>query len=229
MKNFIIGLIFCCTVISIWGNPVIVDDTFEFLGEWIPVNGKWAIDGGSLVQKDESDKITHITRKVKQSGVLLYEVDITCLGGLEDDYGGFGFHLLVDKPTGSRSWGHNRSYLFWLTYDPEAYGKPLFFAQLYKSTGPVDMALYLMKSGDQYPMEEKGLTPSEFAKGAVTIHLKLQIDLNSGKGRLYHPGAPDSFYPLDLGIKDKGRMFVSLRTNSLAARFDNFRITRLGE
>ncbi len=219
MLIFLVGM---CTA-SAFGDRILFADSFEYLGEWEPHSGDWVVTDGELRQEDVNEKIAGISRIVRQEGILVYEFDVRYLSGLKDSYGGFGIHILVDRPTGLRSWGQNRSYLFWLTYDVQAYQAENVFAQVYKSKGLTRMEYYDMR-GDEYPVPTDILSVTalpDTSKAPGTLHIKLMIDTKTGNGRLYNPNRPDSYYDINLGSALETGMYIALRTNSVALAFDN--------
>ena len=219
MLLFFVGL---CTASAV-GDRTLFTDSFEFLGEWAPHSGEWLVTDGELRQEDVNEKIAGISRIVRQEGTLVYEFDVRYISGLRDSYGGFGIHILVDKPTGLRSWGQNQSYLFWLTYDVQAYQAENVFAQVYKSRGPTEMEYYFMR-GDEYPIPTNIFSVTalpDASKVPDALHVKLMIDTKTGNGRLYNPNRPDSYYDISLGSALGTGMYIGLRTNSVALAFDN--------
>jgi hypothetical protein len=206
-------------------------DTFDILGEWTVIHGSWIVKDGALIQADASDMITHIARIVKQEGLMEYEFECSYVRGLEDNYGGFGIHICMNKPTHSRSWGMNKSLLLWITYDPRAYNRTdCFFLQAYRSTSPISMNFLHGDPGDAYPLPPGILSPGDFitaGKNGESICFTIQMDCETGKGRLYHPRKPDSFYPFDLNTTIEPGMYISLRTNSISIKVDNVQVRRI--
>lgn len=230
-KIFIVLLVFVSTRWA-FSQVTLFDDTFDFMGEWGYASGAWQIDNGILVQRDKNDHITHICRKVKQSGIMEYAFDFVYLGGLEDNYGGFGIHICIDKPEGRRSWGMNHSYLLWLTYDIPAYRQPVFYAQVYKSITPVKMDYWLMQTGTEFPLSPEILSPDFLQSTAVRgkkIHFRLVINLNTGEGKFYNPADDSAYFPIEFGVPLTGGMYIALRTNSLSVGIDNFTVTRISD
>ena len=194
---------------------------------WQIVSGKWKIDAGHrLIQTDTKANITHVYTKVEQSGRLFYEFEVGYIAGLEDEYGGFGCHILVDKPTKIQSWGHNRSFLFWFTYDRYAYKRRLFYFQIYKSSGPTTMTL--IHDARQYPIPAEYLSPREFKadrRFAHPVKIRFSIDTTTGKGKLY-TSADHGNSGIEFDINDvlPAGYYFSFRTNHMAAMFDNLTI-----
>ena len=226
-RNIMLLLLVGICTASAFGDRILFADSFEYLGEWEPLSGKWVATDGELRQEDVSERIAGISRIVRQEGILVYEFDVRYLSGLEDLYAGFGIHILVDKPTGLRSWGQNQSYLFWLTYDVQAYQTENVFAQVYKSRGPTLMEYYNMR-GDEYPIPAEILSVTALPETSKsTVHVKLMIDTTTGNGRLYNPIRPDSYYDINLGSAPGAGMYIALRTNSVALAFDNVSVKKV--
>ena len=198
-------------------------DEFEFLTGWEEGNGTWSVEDGMLKQLDTTDRITHISRMVRQKGTVFYEFDVYYLDGLEDRDGGFGIHILIDEPTGLRSWGQNRSLLLWITYDPIIYGTDHFYLQVYESESAVNMD-FLNMTGDEYPVPLSLFSPEDFITSSDPVHIRLEVNTVLGTGILYNPFETGTFYPIDLGAPLWEGKYISLRTNSMAVGFDNVRV-----
>jgi len=219
--RLIVFLILCTFLIPYgFSRDYLFNDSFSILGEWNIVYGDWIVKEGLLIQNSTKSTITHITRIVKQEGVMEYEFACTYIRGLEDNYGGFGIHLCIDTPTHSRSWGMNKSYLFWITFDPAAYKREdCFFLQVYKSTSPIHMDFLHDTPGDAYPLDPQVLSPKDFiatAKTGELIKLRFQIDTKTGQGKFYHPGDETVYFPFDLQTEIEPGMYIGLRTNSIS-------------
>jgi hypothetical protein len=204
---------------ALYGQELFRDE-FRIAGEWRNAHGKWSVTDGALVQEDGKDRITHIARIVKQDGVMEYEFECLYLGGLEDGYGVFGIHILVDKPSGRRSWGINRSYLLWITFDPRAYIRSdCFFLQVYESTGNTRMRLLHGWKGDAFPLDPGILSPTRFeqtASSGTPITFRVRIDTRNGTGRFYNPIEPGTYFPFDLETALHDGMYIAFRTNSIS-------------
>ena len=205
------------------GSSLFTDD-FSFMGEWVPSSGTWTIRDGKLVQSDAREKIAHISRIVKQRSVVSFSFDLSYLSGLEDLYGGFGLHLSVDRPTGLRSWGQNRSVLLWISCDGAAYGTDDFYLQVYRSFSPSRMEFAGM-TGGEYPLPADFLSPRALkaasADGA-SLRISCTIDGETGEGRLYSSLKPGWFVPFRIDPLPQDGRYISLRTNSLSVAVDNF-------
>ena len=225
-----IVIIFICSLINpmVYSQDYRIDDTFPILGEWTIDHGDWIIVDDALVMDNPRDVITHITRIVKQEGVMEYEFACSYIRGLEDKYGGFGIHICIDRPTSSRSWGMNRSFLLWITYDPEAYRREdCFFLQVYKSKSPIKMNFLHEEKGDKYPLDPAVLSPADFMvtkETRVPVKFRVQIDTVTGKGKFYHPREEGVFFAFDLETAIEPGMYIGLRTNSVSIRVAYVRV-----
>ena len=54
-------------------EDILFNDTFDIQGEWNIIHGNWIVRDGSLIQTSPYDMMTHISRIVKQGGVMEYE------------------------------------------------------------------------------------------------------------------------------------------------------------
>lgn len=163
-------------------------------------------------------------------------------------HAGFGVHLgVTDPPLRGKSWGNDESYLLWLNLDtmpetrrddPVHYG---FRAQVYESTDHVTMDLMRSSEmrrlfGDSRASIDLVRALEEIAdrRFAVSdlqpylgrdIPVSIRVDTRTGEIGVKDPTAPIRFYfSVDPDSLDGD--YVSLRTNRLAASFDNFTVTR---
>jgi len=195
-------------------------------GDWIKAAGDWQVKDGKLFQADSKEQMAVINIPCEQSGVMQYEFDVQYVGGIEDRYAGFGFHVLVTDPSTGRSWGDGRSALLWLTWDQAAYGAGI-FAQAYASAGPSQMGLYPprdIKAGNNMPLPATYLKP-EFVK--MSIPVKIVIDTKAGEVKVYDPLDMNFFYRFKAEMPIKSGKYIALRTNSMAVAFDNLKVTKL--
>jgi len=220
----VVFFIFLC--FSATAERALISDTFDFVGEWVWNSGDWTLRGGGLAQIDGEETIATASRIVRQRGVVLYEFDLWYLSGLSDGYGGLGLHILIDEPTGVRSWGQNDSYLLWIAYDIEAYGTDHLYAQMYKSSGPVSMTYHNMEGSD-FPLDKAIFAAGDLAETTREnpLRVRLLIDTDSGNGRLYRPGGNGSYFTVDFGSSLGEGMYIGLRTNSLSVVFDNVTVS----
>jgi hypothetical protein len=229
------GIIFIMLCILItplaYAQDYRIDDTFPILGEWTIVYGNWVVRENTLVMDNPKQTITHISRIVKQEGVMEYEFTCSYIRGLEDKYGGFGIHICINKPTSSRSWGMNRSYLFWITYDPAAYTRDdCFFLQVYKSRSPISMNFLHNEPGDTYPLDPGILSPAAFMATGETgapLTFRFQVDTATGKGEFYHPSQEGIYFPFDVKTAIEPGMYISLRTNSMSIKVIAVRVRQV--
>jgi hypothetical protein len=227
LKLVLLGLFLCASMLAF--SQELVSDSFYGMSNWTAASGSWKVEGGRLVQTNTKETIAVATIPVNQSGEVLYEFDVRYVGGGEDDYGGFGIHLAVNNPSKSRAWGNGRSMLAWVTWDPNAYGYPGGFIQVYQSGGPTQMGLYpsgdIMEDGDRFPVNEEYL---KYEYLDYTVPVKMSLDLSTGMGKFYDPFDPDRYYfPFDLGAPIPAGSYFSFRMNSVSLSIDNLKITKL--
>ncbi|KGE72452.1 hypothetical protein [Spirochaeta lutea] len=169
-------------------------------------------------------------------------------------HGGFGIQLGVENPAlGRRAWGHGQSYLLWVNLDtrpetrqnyPEHYGLRL---QVYESASNSRMFLerdarirrdpvtsryavddrlsmdYLRVLSDMGVTLRASDVASLFAQEAT---IRLSVDPRTGIVSATLPGLPS---PVSFSLPNPELLrgtHISLRTNSIAASFDNFRVVR---
>jgi hypothetical protein len=224
----------------------LVDTTFASgLGGWTGSNGTWAVRDGRLVQSDVAGAMTKCYIRVPQSGVMRYEFDVMYVtGGETDGYGAFGLHVFVDSLIPSKSWGNGKSTLFWVTFDPKAYGVnaqsgTAFYGQVYKSATNIDMNLY---PGAYSHVPIPAVSPAtggpwmtwvypvgnyRIPNPLVPVKVKIDVDTNAGEARVWDPVYTDYYYrvPLDRSIT-RGE-YIVLRTSSVSMSFDNVKVTKL--
>jgi hypothetical protein len=195
---------------------------------WMAVSGDWKVMNGKLYQLDTKERMAQLNIPAPQSGTVQYEFDLEYNGGAEDDYAGFGIHVIVDNPSRARSWGNGQSALLWVTWDPRRYGAPGLFAQAYASAGATDMTLYprrdILKAGGDMPF------PTQYVKRQylnATVPVKIVIDYNTGEMKVYDPLDMRYYYKFRASMPKKSGRYFAFRTNSLSVRIDNFKITKL--
>jgi hypothetical protein len=231
---------------------VIVDDSFETLGEWVPGYGEWGIRGGMLVQRDTKTGLARIDRMVPQSGEI--EISFTVryeAGGFEDQaalamaqlHGGFGIHIGVENPPlGRVAWGAGNSYLLWLNLDtraavakdaPEHLG---FRGQVYRSVKNSEMTLTddtkygvslnadIIAALNAYGIN-LGLDDLAVYAGQI-VPVKIRVNYRTGVVMVMDPTNPSLWFSFDLDPAILAGNYVSLRTNSLAVSFGDFVVTR---
>ena len=233
----VLTMVLLCVSVVGFADKVLVQDTFSSstLYGWMPVAGNWKVMNGKLVQTDTKETLSMLTGPVYQYGNVQYEFDAAYIAGGEDNYAGFGLHICVNGPSKNRSWGNGKSLLLWVTYDPDAYGWPGAFVQVYQSGGPTDMDLYpsgdILKDGGNYPINADAvqwvLNNMDVVMQSV-IPVKIRIDTRTGKGRVYDPFNPDKYYfPFDLGTSIMPGSYAAIRMNSLSMSIDNVKITQM--
>ena len=222
-------LIFLSTSVFTFAQTVQMEDSFSSMSQWMGVSGNWKVMNGRLVQTDMKETMAMATARVSQSGSMLYEFDVEYAGGGEDDYAGFGFHVCVDNPSKARSWGNGKSLLAWVTWDPDAYGWPGGFIQVYQSKSPLDMNLYpegdIIEDGDSFPIDTDYL---KYEYLDYNVPVKIMLDTRTGKGKFYDPFDPDRYYyPFDLGAPVSAGSYFTFRMNSVSLSIDNVRVSKL--
>jgi len=214
-------LVFCLAILI---APVLL--FAENVGDWKAAYGDWKMINGRLSQLSLKAGMAMAHVYLPQSGVMQYEVDIRYLGGLEDEYGGLGFHVFVDKPHSRKSWGSGKSDLLWITYDPKAYGGSGVYAQAYKSKSHIDMNL--LHKGNAYELPAVYLSKIDVTRlNKYYLPVKVVVDGDTGIVKVYDPLVANYYYKFSLGGALGKGSYVSVRTNSLAASFADFRATKL--
>jgi hypothetical protein len=226
------------------------------MGAWVPGYGDWSIEGGRLVQQSTVAGMARIDREVPQNGVYQIDFNIRYEDGgyrSMSDYqagryhGGFGVHIGVsDPPLRGKAWGNDESFLLWLNLDTrpdvrrsesEDYG---FRAQVYESSNHVTMDL--MRSSEMrrlfgdsrasvdivQALRSNGIEFSISDLGPYLsreVPVSIRVNTRTGEIGVKDPTAPVRYYfSVDPDMLDGE--YVSLRTNSLAASFDDFTVTR---
>ena len=241
--RFIKGLLLILFVFSfsnLFSEDLIVNDNFSTMENWQPAPGSygsWKIINGRLVQEDVSPGLAKINRYVPQSGVMQYEFDVLYVDHGDDAYGAFGIHVFVNKPAKGISWGNGRSFLLWITFDPEVYGGTGFRAQCYKSENhstmdEISTSEYYAKGGFEIPVsfvldniKYIYLEPEFLLKKPVK--LSFIIDSNKGIIIFKDPLIPNWEWSFVIGESIPEGSYISLRTSSLSVSFDNFKVIKL--
>jgi hypothetical protein len=238
--------VFALTPFLAVAQKALVESTFSSgLDGWTAGNGSWSAKDGRLVQSDTVDGLTKCFIKVPQSGEMRYEFDVRYVGGAEQDgYGAFGIHVFADSLIPSASWGNGHSWLFWVTFDPKAYGVDkaggtAFYGQIYKSTGNIEMALL---PGKYSHINIPAVSPATggpwmtwvYPKGNfvipnpnVAVKVKIDVDADAGMAKVWDPVYTNYYYTVPLDKSIKAGSYVVLRTSSVAMSFDNVTITKL--
>lgn len=164
-------------------------------------------------------------------------------------HAGFGVHVgLRDPLLGRESWGAGDGYLLWLNLDtrpatftdfPNHAG---FRAQVYRSESPVSMDLlsepWISRVFGQSTLSIDLIQAMEAAGIAITVAdvepyldqilpIRIRVNTNTGEVSIADPTAPIRYrLPLDPLVLRRGE-YISLRTNSLAASFGNFRVVQV--
>jgi hypothetical protein len=59
-----------------------------------------------------------------------------------------------------------------------------------------------------------------------SLPAKIRINYSTGEIKVWDPAIPNYYYRFSLGGPIRGGNYISIRTNSLAASFGNFKISR---
>ena len=229
-KVYLLALILLLTPFLIFSQTVLVNDDFNSMNGWKASYGNWKIVDGRLAQLSTTAGKAKIDRYVPQSGLMQYEFNVHYIDGGLDSYAGFGIHVFIDKPAKGISWGDGKSFLLWITYDPKAYGGTGMYGQVYKSE--TNSYMYLKKGYHQeIPVKiqigGKDYVYLDPAYAKYNIPIKFTVDSATGAVKLYDPLIPNWVWKFSLGGPLPKGSYVSLRSNSLALSFDNFKVTKL--
>lgn len=222
--------------LSAVAQTVLVNDAFSAIGSWQAASGEWLIKSGALVQNDVKALMAKADRPAAQSGTIQYEFTVNYLNGgytsasdIQKGYyhGGFGIHIGVDRPSTKLSWGNGKSYLLWINLDtrpetkakhPDHYGLR---AQVYRSETNSKMELVYSQT---IPMSAIPSNWMEYLQYSLPV--KFVVNTRTGQVKAYDPLVPNYVYNFTLPGTLTGS-YISFRTNSLAAQFDNLKITKL--
>lgn len=195
------------------------------LGSWKATYGDWKMVGGRLTQASTRAGMAQAYMAIPQSGIVQYEFDVKYVDGGQDFYGGFGFHVGIDSASRGKSWGNGKSFLLWLTLDPKAYGGSGVYAQAYKSDS--SSVMYLAHAATRYQIPASSLKNVNLDRMAMySLPVKIRINYDTGSVKVWDPIVPNYYYRFSLGGPVRNGGYVSVRTNSLAASFGNFKVSR---
>lgn len=220
-------LIVTVCVMLLFAAASVTAETTEFYSSFVSGTsasgdyGRWAAAGGRLFQRDTDEPLAKINFKADQYGVMEYTFDVRYEGGgLSDRMGGFGIQIFVDDAYNGKSWGNGESYLLWLNYDENpSYGGSGFRAQVYKSTGNSKMEIL---KGYDVALNPRVLTVKNLD---LVVPVKIQVDGRSGLVKVWDPSRPGTYVRFYLDDSPGRGRYFSLRTNSLAASFDNVKVS----
>ena len=103
-------------------------------GNALPGEGVWTTSGGGAVVSQTDSEASHAKFAIgvaQPNAPTLYGVTAQAKGG---DRIGFGLHLLASEtPASGNTWNYGRSYLVWVTYEPDFFGSEETQVQLYES------------------------------------------------------------------------------------------------
>lgn len=226
------------------GAQVLVDDDFETIGDWVPGFGEWGIRGGMLTQRNTETGLARIDRRVPQSGE--YEISFMVryeAGGFADQaalqagqlHAGFGIHVGVENPPlGRIAWGAGESYLLWLNLDTRTatmrnamdqhFG---FRGQVYESARNSQMDLTPLNVDIQAALATIGVDLGindldQFLVGQIPM--KIRVNVDTGRVLVMDPTNPSTWFYFDVEPSVLRGNYLSLRTNSLALSFGDFRV-----
>jgi hypothetical protein len=195
------------------------------LGDWKAAYGDWRMMGGRLVQRSTTAGMAQAYMPMRQSGVVQYEFDVRYVDGAMDQYAGFGVHIGIDKPYPRKSWGNGKSFLLWLTYDPKAYDGSGVFAQAYKSLSSSRMNLLHPAKAYMIPSSRlQGIYLNRLSEYVLPV--KIRVNYDTGSVKVWDPIIPNYYYRFTVGEPIRNGAYISVRTNSVALSFGNFRITK---
>jgi len=195
------------------------------LGPWKAAYGDWKMVNGRLTQLSTKAGMAQAYMALPQSGIVEYEFDVKYVDGGQDFYGGFGFHVGIDRAAGGKSWGNGKSFLLWLTLDPKAYGGSGVYAQAYQSRTSSEMALAHKATAYQIPASRlKDINLDKMSLYSLPVRIRINYD--TGSVKVWDPLIANYYYRFSLGGPVKNGGYVSVRTNSLGASFGNFRVSR---
>lgn len=218
-----------CVVLLFAGTVLAIADTSVFsanfsygmsdYGEF----GGWKVRNNRLYQQDTQEHLSKINFKAPQSGLMEYTFDVRYeAGGLSDRMAGFGVQVFVDEAHNGKSWGNGESYLLWLNYDEDpSYGKAGFRGQVYRSYGHSRMELL---EGYDVALNPKVLTKENME---LKVPVKIQVDGDTGLVKIWDPSRPGTYVRFYLDDSPGKGNYMSLRTNSLAASFDNLEVRKV--
>jgi hypothetical protein len=185
--------------------------------------GTWQVSAGRLYQRDVVEPLAKINFRVPQSGLMEYTFNVRYEGGgIEDMKAGFGLQVFVDSAHSGRSWGNGKSWLLWLNYDENAtYGGKGFRGQVYKSKSHTSMQLM-----DAYDIELDASVLTE-ENLDIIVPVKITVDGRNGQVRVWDPTVDNYYYEFYLDDAPGSGNYISFRTNSLSASFDDLRVRKL--
>jgi hypothetical protein len=192
---------------------------------WTAAYGDWKMQGGRLVQSSTRAGMAQAFRRLPQSGIMQYEFDVKYLDGGQDLFGAFGFHIGIGDAARGKSWGNDQSFLLWLTFDPKAYGGSGVYGQAYYSKSNSIMNMLHNPRAYEIPMTRLDDINLE-RMGMYALPIKVRVNYNTGDVKVWDPVIPNYYYRFSLGGAIRGGNYISVRTNSLAASFGNFKISR---
>ena len=223
MKRVVlIALVGLAFAVSLSAQQVVLSRSFSHSGPATPSYGGWQVMNGRLYQTEANNPLAKINFAAPQSGIMEYTFNVRYETGLQDNKGGFGIQIFIDKAFDRRSWGDGRSYLLWLNYDLHpTYGGAGFRAQVYRSTSNSEMVLM---PGYDIALNASDLPTSDTS---VIVPVKIIVDGATGQVKVWDPTQDHYYYTFNLGAAPGSGNYIALRTNSLSVSFGNLQVTRL--
>lgn len=229
MKKRTISIVMCILLLTAGATLSFADTTVLNTGFSSGMSeygefGGWRVRSARLYQQDTQEHLAKINFEAPQSGLMEYNFNVRYeAGGLTDRMGGFGIQVFVDKAHNGKSWGNGDSYLLWLNYDENpSYGKAGFRGQVYRSYGHSRMELL---EGYDVALNPSVLTQENMS---LNVPVKIQVDGDTGLVKVWDPSRPGTYVRFYLDKAPGKGSYISLRTNSLAASFDNVKVTKVG-
>ena len=195
------------------------------MGGWVGAYGDWKMVGDRLVQSSTKAGMAQAYMRLPQSGIMEYQFDVKYVDGGADMFGAFGFHIGIDSAAKGKSWGNGKSFLLWLTLDPKFYGGSGVYGQAYYSEAHSVMDIVHKPTAYELPMDRlKDINLDRMAMYALPV--RVRVNYNTGDVKVWDPVIPKYFYRFNLGGPIRGGNYISVRSNSLAVSFGNFKISR---
>lgn len=101
------------------------------------ISGSWAVTSSSVSQTDSSAYFSKYMMPISQTStqtMYAFEAEADQSG-----FVGYGLHFFASGDNLANGYGFGKSYLVWLTRDPDFYGSDAMYLQLYKSYDDVEM------------------------------------------------------------------------------------------
>jgi hypothetical protein len=186
------------------------------LDGWTAAYGDWKMVGDRLVQSSTKAGMAQAYMRLPQSGIMEYEFDVKYA---------FGFHIGIDNAARGKSWGNGKSFLLWLTLDPKFYGGSGVYGQAYYSE--TNSIMYMIHPPKAYELPMDRLADINLDRMEMyALPIRVRVNYNTGDVKIWDPTIENYYYRFNLGGPIRGGNYISVRTNSLAASFGNFKVSR---